>query len=97
MLQARAESVPHTTRRLRQTTCHTTHTRSEKRGHGAGGKQQRGIARAHVQDLHRRLPRVCCSGLCVISACAPAKARWARLHYRLRTLCPAPTDPVGQS
>ena len=28
MLQARAESVPHTTRRLRQTTCHTTHTRS---------------------------------------------------------------------
>ena len=52
---------------------------------------------APYPGLQRRSPAhtyVCvCICVCVcVCVCVPP-----RLHYRLPTLCPAPTDPVGQS
>ena len=32
-----------------------------------------------------------------VCECQGEAGRFPRLHYRLLTLCPAPTDPVGQS
>ena len=42
----------------------------------------------------RGLPGVSASKRCLMSR--PAVC-YSRLHYRLLTMCPAPTDPVGQS